>query len=157
MGGDLRRHRLAAAGEGIGPPVKSGGWNGLLGEAGGAITRVAEDVQWPPIVERDDRDEYDRNDRHHDQRVVAGGHAVDGQLYAALVLETITLGYSAMKISPIAAAIANPEATTAQPSLSVLDSSAAKITAIVPKIWAGDHLGASGLLAKLIAGEPLPP
>ena len=53
------------------------------------------------------------------------------------MLETITFGYSAMKIWPIAAAIANPEATNAQPSLSVPASRGAKITAITPKIWVG--------------------
>ena len=38
------------------------------------------------------------------------------------MLETITFGYSAMKIWPMAAAIANAEATNAQPSLSVVAS-----------------------------------
>ena len=42
-----------------------------------------------------------------------------------------------MKIWPIAAAIANPDATNAQPSLSVVASRQAKITAITPKIWVG--------------------
>ena len=53
------------------------------------------------------------------------------------MLETITFGYSAMKIWPMAAAIAKPEATNAQPSFAVPARTVAKITAITPKIWVG--------------------
>ena len=53
------------------------------------------------------------------------------------MLETITFGYSEMKIWPMLAAIAKPDATNAQPSLSVAVSAGAKITAITPKIWVG--------------------
>ena len=42
-----------------------------------------------------------------------------------------------MKIWPMLAAIANPEATNAQPSLSLVARRCAKITAITPKIWVG--------------------
>ena len=50
------------------------------------------------------------------------------------MLETITLGYSAMKIWPMAAAIPKPEATNAHASFWVVASRWAKITAITPKI-----------------------
>ena len=70
--GELRRRSCLGAGR------CGGGW--WVGGWRGAFEAPVEDVEGPSLVQQHEREEDHRHDRHHLQRVAAGGGVVDGEV-----------------------------------------------------------------------------
>ena len=109
-----------------------------------AANPLAEHVVRPALVDQDERDEDQRDDRHDRQCVVRGSGAATVRLFAKSVLETITRGKRLVKSVTTTAIVARPVIANALIWLRRRAKTTASMSAAIP-ITAGSTGGNTSL------------